>query len=223
MEESNTAPANTEGQKYELTDETIIIWGTTLHRIRALRDLSRYGVKAGDLGGFVEKWHNLSHEGNSWVFNDAAVWGNARVFGDAALCDYAYLYDDAELCDRAVVADHAQVCNAARVYEQALVCGHARVCDEAVVCDSARVSDRTQVGGCAIVSVHPITISGLIWDVVISDYDMRIGCQIHPFEEWENFTDSEIDEMSPHALAFWKEYKEHLIGLCRLHAKNVPH
>ena len=42
-------------KKYELTEETkTLADGTVLNRIRALRDISRYGVKAGDLGGFVE-------------------------------------------------------------------------------------------------------------------------------------------------------------------------
>lgn len=38
-----------------------------LHRIRALRDI-RPGVRAGDLGGFVESEHNLSFEpgDNAW-------------------------------------------------------------------------------------------------------------------------------------------------------------
>lgn len=62
-------------KKYELTDEKIETFGTTLCRIRALRDISAFAVKAGDLGGFIEKEENLSHDG------DAEVYGNARVYG----------------------------------------------------------------------------------------------------------------------------------------------
>ena len=41
--------------KYELTNEKkTLAAGTVLHRIRALRDIPRFGVKAGELGGFVE-------------------------------------------------------------------------------------------------------------------------------------------------------------------------
>lgn len=64
-------------KKYELTDEKIETFGTTLYRIRALRDISAFDVKAGDLGGFIKKEENLSHDGN------ARVCGNARVYGDA--------------------------------------------------------------------------------------------------------------------------------------------
>jgi len=46
--------------KYELTNETIIHHDHTLHRIRALRDIPRYDVKAGDLGGYIESEANLS-------------------------------------------------------------------------------------------------------------------------------------------------------------------
>ena len=69
--------------------------GTVLHRIRALRDISRYGVKAGDLGGLIEKENNLSQDCDAWVCDnalvsgDATVSGNARVEGNAEVSGYA--------------------------------------------------------------------------------------------------------------------------------------
>lgn len=67
--------------KYKLTKETKVFCGITLHRIMAVSDFS--GVKAGELGGFIEKESNLSQDGSSWVYNNAKVSGDARVFGDA--------------------------------------------------------------------------------------------------------------------------------------------
>ena len=64
-------------KKYELTEETKVIGGKTLFRIRALRSFG--GIKAGDLGGFIENERNLSHGGNAWVG------GNARVGGDGLI------------------------------------------------------------------------------------------------------------------------------------------
>ena len=65
-------------KKYELTNETkTLAGGTVLHRIRALRDIPRFGVKAGELGGFVEGENNLSQDGDAWVFDNAEVYGNA--------------------------------------------------------------------------------------------------------------------------------------------------
>ena len=65
-------------RKFELTDETYPS-APRLHRIRALVDIPRAGVRAGDLGGWVESESCLAHSGNAWVFGNAEVSGNARV------------------------------------------------------------------------------------------------------------------------------------------------
>lgn len=48
-----------------------------------MRDIERYDVKAGDLGGWVESENNLSQVGDAWVGGDAEVGGNAEVSGNA--------------------------------------------------------------------------------------------------------------------------------------------
>ena len=68
-------------KKYELTGEVKVKFGVTFKRIRALIDFGN--VKKGELGGFIEKEENLSHENNAWVYDDAWVSGNAEVSGDA--------------------------------------------------------------------------------------------------------------------------------------------
>lgn len=72
-------------KKYEFTGETkeirLLFRTATLHRIRAT---VAFGiVEVGDLGGWIEKEENLSHEGKAWVWGNAKVWGNAEVCGDA--------------------------------------------------------------------------------------------------------------------------------------------
>ena len=62
-------------KKYELTTESILFYGKKLFRIKAL--ISFGNVTAGDIGGYVEKENNLSHDCNAWVS------GNAKVYGDA--------------------------------------------------------------------------------------------------------------------------------------------
>ena len=74
-------------KKYEFTGETIIIGERTLHRIRAVRDFG--DVKAGDVGGWIEKEENLSHEGYCWVRDNAKVYGTATVGGFATVRDDA--------------------------------------------------------------------------------------------------------------------------------------
>ena len=79
-------------KKYELTEETKVIDGKTLFRIRALRSFG--DIKAGDLGGFIENERNLSHGGNAWVGDNAQVGGNAEVYGDAWVGGYARVNGD---------------------------------------------------------------------------------------------------------------------------------
>lgn len=74
-------------KKYELTEETkTLADGTVLHRIRALLDIPRHGVKAGEIGGFVEGENNLSQDGNAWVYGHADymvfknIWSSGRSF-----------------------------------------------------------------------------------------------------------------------------------------------
>lgn len=59
--------SNPEGKKYILTNHTCQVEGHTLYRIRALKDFA--GVRAGELGGYVEQEHNLSQYGNCWICN----------------------------------------------------------------------------------------------------------------------------------------------------------
>ena len=63
-------------KKFELTSESIVnIFAKKLFRIKALVEFGN--VKEGELGGFVEKEENLSHEGDAWVYGNAKVYGNA--------------------------------------------------------------------------------------------------------------------------------------------------
>jgi hypothetical protein len=87
--------------KYELTDETKKTCGITLRRIRALRGIPRYGVKAGDFGGWIERESNLSQSGDAWVYGDAEVYGDARASGNAEVSDNAEVYGDARVSGNA--------------------------------------------------------------------------------------------------------------------------
>ena len=115
-------------KKYELTKETkTFADGTVLHRIRALME-PRFGVEAGELGGFVEGENNLSQDGDAWVYGDACVSGNAWVSGNACVSGYAKVYGN------------AKVSGDAKVYGDAWVYGNAKVSDYAKVSGNAEVS-----------------------------------------------------------------------------------
>ena len=74
-------------KKFELTTDTKVVLGRKLFRIKAL--ISFGNVNAGDLGGYVEKEENLSHEDNAWVYGNAKVCGDAKVYGNAEVCGNA--------------------------------------------------------------------------------------------------------------------------------------
>ena len=113
-------------KKFELTNEFVTnSYGAKLFRIKALITLP--SVKAGGLGGYIEKEGNLSQYGNAWVSGDAWVSGNARVYGDALV------RGDAQVSDNAWVYGDARVCGDALVYGDAQVSGDAWVCDNAWV------------------------------------------------------------------------------------------
>ena len=73
---SLTGSTSGDQKKYELVpDRQIVVAGTTLYRIRALKDFGN--VKAGDLGGFVGSERNLRQEGTCWIADEAQVYDTA--------------------------------------------------------------------------------------------------------------------------------------------------
>ncbi|MFR4864250.1 MAG: hypothetical protein ACLUBK_04165 [Oliverpabstia sp.] len=110
-------------KKFEFTEEiktiSLLFRTATLHRIRAVEEFGL--VKVGDLGGWIEKEENLSHEGKAWVRGDAKVFGNAVVR------------------DNAVVRGDAVVRGNAKVYGNVMVRGNAEVYDEAEIFSARHV------------------------------------------------------------------------------------
>ena len=85
-----TSVVLTDMNEYEFTEETKVICGRKLHRIRALRNFG--DVKAGALGGFIEKEENLSHEGNCWVYDNTKVYNNAEIRDNAIIFGNAVIH-----------------------------------------------------------------------------------------------------------------------------------
>lgn len=155
-------------KKYELIDESIRRLGVTLYRIRALRDFGN--VKKGALGGFVQSEANLSHYGDSWVYDDAKVFDRARVIengkvfynaevmgkaiisknsrvsyracvtGKAILTDFAHVDDNASVCGRAIIKEHAKISADAWIGENAIVSKHSCVSGNAYVSHNAEIA-----------------------------------------------------------------------------------
>ena len=112
-------------KKYELTEETKLVSGVTLHRIRAL--VSFGTVQTGNLGGWIESEKNLSHSGNAWVSGDAMVSGNAWVLGDAWMHGNAQASGNARVSSSVQVSGNALVSGDAHVYSNTMVYGNAEI------------------------------------------------------------------------------------------------
>ncbi len=193
--------------KYEFAGEEKSFLGITLKRIRAIRDIEKYGVKAGDVGGWIEKEENLSQSGNAWVYGDAQVYGDAWVYGNAQVCGNARVSGNAQVYGNAWVYGNAQVCCNARVYGNAQVCCNARVCDYAQVCGDAW-------------ECSPLYIQGRIYSFsMCAKNKIKIGCQIHSFSAWERNW-KRIAKENNFPKESWKEYALYFNLACDLYGKE---
>ena len=125
-------------KKYELTTNTKMCFGRKLYQIKALKDFG--DVKAGELGGYIEKEENLSHIGDAWIFDNAWAYGKAWVHDDAQVHDNAWIFDDAWVFGDTRIFDDVWVCGNARVFDDARVFGDVIICNDAQVCDEAQIS-----------------------------------------------------------------------------------
>ena len=136
--------------KYKLTKETLTLEnGKVLHRIQALKDFS--DVKAGDLGGWIESEHNLSQEGNCWVYDDAQVFGFARVVHNARVKYYSKVFRNATITGNAIIRDYAEVYGSAVVGDYSKVVGSSRIFGNAYILGNVYIAGVASVYGWAIV------------------------------------------------------------------------
>lgn len=82
----------------------------------------------------------------------------------------------------------------------AMVYGNARVFGDAMVYGNAEKS--------------PIYISSLKYPVTITDTHLKIGCEFHTFEKWQEFDDKRIIGMDgKDAVKWWKAHKPLIMGI----------
>ena len=168
-------------KKYELTSETIEFYGSTLYRIRAIKSFS--DVKAGNLGGWVEKEENLSQTDNAWVYSNAKVFGNAIVEGNAKVLGNAKVYGNAVVCDNAMVYGNSEVYEDAKVYDYAWVYDKSSVHGNARIRDYAEVHNNAEIYGNAVVCDNADYIvfknfwsSGRHFTWTRSNNMLKVGC-----------------------------------------------
>ncbi len=158
-------------KKYELVpDRQIIVAGTTLYRIRALKDFGN--VKAGNLGGFVRSEDNLSQDGDCWIADEAQVYDEAVVSDDARIYGHGRVYGRGRVSDKGqvlgngqvfengwifkngLVFDNAKVFGAAQVRDNGLAYGNSEIFDNVRVVNCGQVCGDARIGGKTVVDGH---------------------------------------------------------------------
>lgn len=131
-------------KKYELVKDDMLEIGEghyaiVLYRIRALKDFS--DVKKGDLGGFVEKEENLSHEGTAWVYDGAKVCGDAYVSEDAQIHGGTVISGHARVYGNTYTAGDVQLRGNARVFGTVKLVNGTIVRDESLIYGKSYIKD----------------------------------------------------------------------------------
>lgn len=181
-------------KKFELTADRIEEKGVTLHRIKALIDFG--DVKAGELGGYVEKEENLSQYGNAWVYRHAKVFGNAyiygntRIFGNALVFEDALVYEDALVSGDTRICSDAKVSGNARIGGSAYISGNAHIFGDSLVYGNAWLCDNAQVSSDAdyiyLKGFGSHNRSTTIFRAKSGNICVSCGCFIGSLQEFEN-------------------------------------
>lgn len=141
---TETAESASSPQKYELIPADAIYPG--MFRVRALRDIPRYKVHAGDEGGVITGEGNLSQEGDCWVERGAMVWNGAFVTGNALLGG------EAEAIDCARIEGEAQISGNSSIQGDAVISGESRIWGNMVIAGRTRVSGKSVLYGREVLS-----------------------------------------------------------------------
>lgn len=140
-------------KKYKLIENDYRWFGVgdrKIYRIVALRDFS--DVKEGDLGGYIEKEENLSHDGNSWVYDDGRVYENARLEGNATVHNNAIIYGNAIITGNAKVSDRAIITDFVILKDNACAMKRCLVYGSSIIGGNSIVDGKSNIGGGVICS-----------------------------------------------------------------------
>ena len=225
-------------KKYVLSDSGTQFNDKTLYRIRAEVPFGK--IQEGDLGGFVESEKNLTQEGHAWVSGNARisgdakvsgnarisgnadVSGNAKILGNARITNNAWVYGDAKVTGNARVSGSAWVFGSAWVSGSSWVYGDAKVSEKARISGRAEVSGNAEIGGDAKVSKYKlINITGLKWNVTISDYHIQIGSEFHRIGDWKKLSDEKMGLMADDLLNWWKIYRNIILSVASKKLRRV--
>ena len=154
-------------KKYELIKESKTYFEEReIFRIRALKDFRN--VKAGDIGGWVCSYDNLSQEGYCWIYGNAKCLDNAMVSDNAMMIDNSKMfdnsrmYDNAIMCDNSMMHNNSMMCNRAIMRNSSMMFDNSKMFDtsimydEAVMCNSSMMVENARMYYKAIMSDNAV-------------------------------------------------------------------
>ena len=230
-------PAKPKGEKYKLTENTIECHGYTLTQIEAIRDIGDH-TKAGDLGGWITREHNLSQEGDCWIGEGVK------------LLVTTFVSEDAYITGDLIIGGYSNIGGDVRIDADGIILGDFNIIDDVRIgsddpdrrvildiMDDFDVEDDVVINQ-SVVSRHPVKIkndvvvrcpisttgslylcgeeiltvppltTSYLWPMTITPKYINIGCEHHTAEEWWAFDDATIAEMDRNSTYFWSVNKE---------------
>lgn len=130
-------------KKYEMTtDFKEMNCGTKVYRIRALKNIEKHDVIAGQLGGFIEKESNLSQSvsDTSWVDDEAVVMGQTELVGSVLVKHNAVVEGDSKLFGHLIVNEKSHLVDTYLIGENNQITENSRLFDVQLKGDSIHIS-----------------------------------------------------------------------------------
>ena len=141
---------NKRGRKYRINEDGRIV---SLKKFVNSAAFHHRSVNIGDVGGYVDGYHNLSQKGTCWISDDARAMNKSQVLDDAMISGNAVVSAKAKLRENSAVYDYAAVYGRADIYGKAVICEHVKVYDNAEVCGKSFIDGTSVICGNANVSV----------------------------------------------------------------------
>ena len=95
-------------------------------------------------------------------------------------------------------------------------CTYCRNCTYCTNCtDCTDCRNCTDCTDCTDCTEQPIVIVGLLpWVICIrkNNKTLKIGCQDHSIESWQNISEQELEKLSDNALSLYRQHKEAILN-----------
>lgn len=71
-----------------------------------------------------------------------------------------------------------------------------------------------------IITLPPLILTGMHWNICITDEVMCIECERHKINDWETLKDEQIRVMCPGALDWWNSHKTLIMQIAKFHREK---